>query len=99
MSEERRQHVRELVDYPCWIAAEDGKPFIEARVANISTGGAMVRFRKHVQLPDNFALYMTREGKVGRLCKVIWRSPGAIGVTFIGPAKLPPQSETEIVHL
>ena len=93
MSQERRQDSRETVDHPCWLRTQAAGRLIRAQVSNISAGGAKVIHPGQAEIPDSLDLYMTFDGKVGRHCKVIWRSENAIGLMFVGRATLPPPAE------
>jgi PilZ domain len=89
MSKDRRKHTRHDVDYSCWIAAANAAELTQGHVRNISEGGAKVECRANTEIPDTIDLYMTLDGKVGRRCKVVWRSEDAIGLMFVAKASLP----------
>jgi hypothetical protein len=82
----RRKYVRRDVDYACWIGAGDASTLVQASVQNISEGGAKVVCRAQVEIPETVDLYMTQDGRVGRRCKVVWRSDDALGLMFISKA-------------
>ncbi len=88
MSIDRRKHVRHEVNYSCWFAPAGAPQLIEGHVRNISAGGAKVECRSLTDVPDVLDLYMTRDGKVGRRCKVVWRSEDAIGLMFVAKSQL-----------
>jgi hypothetical protein len=95
MVRERRQHIRRDVNYPCWLSEGKMPELIEARISNISDGGAKViceapEKAKKEHIVD---LYLTRDRKVGRRCKVVWRSSDAIGLVFL--AKMLPPREAD----
>src|SRR4051812_14925107 len=93
MSHERRREVREPANYSCWLSTESTSRLIQGRVSNISAGGAMVVCPAQAEIPDSLELYMTPDGKVGRRCKVVWRSDNAIGLQFLARATLQPAAE------
>ena len=88
MSKDRRKYVRHDVHYSCWLGTTDTPQLIEARVRNISEGGMKVICRSHDEVPDTIDLYMTRDRKVARRCKVVWRSDDAMGLMFVAKAPL-----------
>ena len=88
MSKDRRKHIRHEVNYSCWLSSADASRLIEARVRNISEGGLKVVCRSQDEVPDNIDLFMTRDRKVARRCKVVWRSEDAIGLMFVTKAPL-----------
>jgi PilZ domain len=83
MSIDRRKHVRHDVNYSCWFSSADASQLIEARVRNISEGGMKVVCPAHDEVPDTIDLYMTRDRKVARRCKIVWRSEDALGLAFV----------------
>lgn len=93
MSKDRRRHTRHDVNYACWVAPADGTDLFEGKVINISEGGAKVACSSHPDA-DTIDLYMTRDGKVGRRCKVVWRSEDAVGLMFVAKATLRHESGT-----
>jgi hypothetical protein len=90
-STERRKHPREDVDHPCWLRTDNSSH--PARISNFSKGGARISYVAHSQIPDRFDLLMTEDGKVGRRCKVVWRSDREFGVEFVARAPLPPAAD------
>lgn len=95
MSIERRVHARENVDYPCWLRTDNAGHLIEGQVNNISQGGAKLSLRTPAVLPDRLDMFMTRDGKVARHCRVVWRSGQQIGLEFVArTAAPPPPAET-----
>src|SRR4029077_5444240 len=79
-SSERRKHPREDVDHPCWLRTDNSSHLAPARITNFSKGGARISYVAHIQIPDKFDLLMTEDGKVGRSCRVVWRSDKEFGV-------------------
>ena len=47
-----------------------------------------------IDLPETVDLYMTRDGRVGRRCKVVWRSDDAMGLMFLAKASFQPADTT-----
>src|SRR5262245_45972391 len=88
MAQDRRKHVRHQVSYSCWLGAT-GTAQLEGRVRNISEGGVKVVCRAQGDVPDTVDLYMTKDGKVIRRCKVVWRSEDALGLMFLPKANSP----------
>jgi len=88
-SVERRKDHRRTLASPCWVDAGAGKQPIECRISDISKIGAKVTCRTSDQLPNEFSLYLTRDGNVGRRCKIVRRDNDDIGLEFIGNAAKP----------
>jgi hypothetical protein len=52
-------------------------------LCNVSRSGAKLVCDNAAKLPDEFNMYMTAQGNVGRKCKVVRRAANEIGLTFI----------------
>ncbi|HYI87068.1 MAG TPA: PilZ domain-containing protein [Burkholderiales bacterium] len=85
MSRDRRKYVRHEVDYSCWLRPANAAQLMKAHVRNISEGGAKVACPPDA-IPDTVEMLMTQDGKVGRRCKVVWRSDDAVGLMFVAKA-------------
>ena len=99
MSIERRVHPRQTVDYPCWLSAGGTAAIIEGQINNISQSGAKLSLRLPGDIPDRFDLFMTRDGKVGRHCRVVWREGAEIGLEFVNRIAPPQAAQPEVVEL
>jgi hypothetical protein len=60
----------------------DGKLITTCVVKDMSSGGARIVVGDEIDLPAEFTLTLTRNGKVNRRCKVVWRSQGELGAVF-----------------
>ena len=78
---EKRKETRQSLDYPCWLDLGPGHPPIECQIRDASRSGA--KLICDVPVADQFVLYLTRDGKVGRQCKVVRRDQGVIGLNFV----------------
>ena len=83
MSANRRKDDRRAIDHPCWIDAGPGQPPIKGHLCNVSHSGAKLICEGSVELPEKFSLYMTHDGNVGRMCKVVRRAENEIGLHFL----------------
>ena len=88
MVERRKDHRRTLTS-PCWVDAGAGKEPIECRISDISKIGARLTCKTPDKLSDEISLYLTRDGNVGRRCKITRRDNDGIGLEFIGNAAKP----------
>jgi hypothetical protein len=80
---DKRKGHRRTIDHPCWIDGGTGQPPIKGHLDNVSHAGAKLTCEGSVELPDQFNLYMTHDGIVGRSCKVVWRAENEIGLHFV----------------
>ena len=79
---DKRKEDRQPIDYPCWLDLGSEQPAFECRLSNVSKSGALLA--SGTEVPDEFALYLTRDGKIGRQCKVVRRDKNNIGLLFMG---------------
>jgi PilZ domain len=80
---DRRKDSRRKLDQPCWIDAGPGLPPNKGQLCDVSPSGARLICEDSVELPDQFNLYMTHDGSVGRKCKVVRRADNEIGLRFL----------------
>ena len=83
MPADRRKDGRRVLDQPCWIDAGPGQPPNKGQLCNVSPSGAKLICTDSVELPNEFNLYMTHDGSVGRKCKVVRRAENEIGLHFL----------------
>jgi hypothetical protein len=70
------------VSVPVYLYTTDGWPLGECRTLDISAGGARLDSLPADELPKQFLLCLSRDGKVRRNCRVMWRTDKQIGVHF-----------------
>jgi hypothetical protein len=87
MPREHRTEKRREFHYPCWVGALS--PTRPGQIMDISHSGARIAVAEPHSLPDVVTVYLTPTGTVQRVCKVAWRSEGAIGVSFMKPTARP----------
>ncbi|HEY9716105.1 MAG TPA: hypothetical protein V6C69_01445 [Trichormus sp.] len=82
MSEIRKAQ-QPALDQPCWLDEGLDKPPIESRLRQISKSGGSLICPTPNQVPDEFNLYLTRDGNVGRRCSMTKREGNEIGFKFL----------------
>jgi PilZ domain len=82
MAAENRTSKRRLINHGARIAALDGSELQSCRILDISGTGARLGVLQPEELPDQFLLLLSHDGKLFRLCSVVWRRSKAIGVQF-----------------
>jgi hypothetical protein len=80
---EKRKEARQPLDYPCWLDAGPGKPPLHGHLRNVSKSGARLICADTAKIADQFALYLTHLGNVGRKCKVVRRDENELGLQFV----------------
>lgn len=83
LSSEIREAQQPALDQPCWLDEGLDKPPIECRLRKISGSGGNLICPTPDHVPDEFNLYLTRDGNVGRRCSVTKREGNEIGFKFI----------------
>ncbi len=73
----KRQHVR----YTAWLLLADGQ-LHGCVLSNASEHGACIELEDAAIAPDRFTLLLSNNGGVQRKCRVVWRQPTQVGVTF-----------------
>jgi hypothetical protein len=51
-------------------------------IVDVSATGAQVSLNPEISLPREFFLSFTENGRVSRLCELVWRADRRIGVRF-----------------
>lgn len=82
MGAENRVSKRRLINHGARIAGLDGSELQSCRIIDISGTGARLGVLQPEELPDQFLLLLSHDGKLRRLCAVVWRRDKAIGVQF-----------------
>ncbi len=82
-----RKETRQPVSRPGRIETDEGKTF-SCRIADLSSGGALLLISNGEWLPKQFAL-VDIFNNTKRYVRIMWTSPDRIGVTFVGGS--PPQ--------
>jgi hypothetical protein len=78
----RRRSARRAANQAAWI--ERVSTILERCVViNVSDSGARLTIRDVYDLPESFALHMTRTSNAGRLCRIVWRRDHDVGVEFL----------------
>lgn len=64
-------------------------------LSDISDTGARIDVDDADELPDRFLLLLSGNGSPRRKCRIVWRKPTQVGVSFDG--RLPPDERTGLV--
>jgi hypothetical protein len=60
----------------------DGWPIGECKTIDISEGGAKIMWSSSEEVPIEFFLSLSKDGKVRRHCQLKWRAGNEIGIRF-----------------
>jgi len=82
MSRDNRKKPRRSVNAVAFIYTIDGWPIGECKTLDISETGAKLMWTSPDDVPVEFLLSLSRDGKVRRRCQLKWRQDNKIGVRF-----------------
>ena len=68
---------------PVWIERTLSNILERCTLVNVSEIGARLTISDVYDLPDSFALHLTRGSEPGRQCRVIWQRDHEVGVEFV----------------
>jgi hypothetical protein len=83
MPRDQRKKSRRNITATAYIYSVDGWPIGECKTLDMSETGAKLAWTSEEEVPPEFLLSMSRDGKVRRRCCVKWRTPDSIGVKFV----------------
>jgi|SRR5665213_1611771 len=83
LSSEIRKAQQPALDQPCWLDEGLDKQPVECRLRKISKSGGKLILPTSKPVPDEFNLYLTRDGNVGRKCAVTKREGNEIEFKFV----------------
>jgi hypothetical protein len=84
MTANRRKKPRKSVNRLRVVARDsDGALIASCSLHDVSERGARLGVNAGEPLPDEFILQLTRNGKVLRHCRVVWRRGEEVGVKYI----------------
>ena len=81
---ERRQSVRESVQFPALIDIGGSSRPLNCTVMDVSEGGARIKVSSPAKLPKDFWLVLTKDRIKRRQCQLVWHSKSQIGVLHLG---------------
>ena len=77
-----RKSSRHNVSALAMIYDAEGKSVMACTVRDISATGARLELSQDVPVPERFALSLTRDANVRRLCEPVWQLSVVVGVRF-----------------
>jgi hypothetical protein len=86
MSANKRKYARRTVKTVAYLYTSDGWPLGDCEMRDISEGGAKIVLKDIEEMPDVFLLSLSRNGRVRRNCRLMWRDGDTIGIQFSGRA-------------
>jgi PilZ domain len=81
MIKDKRKAVRRPLRYSAWVALAPDE-LHGCVMSDISDSGARLDIDETKTIPDQFTLLLSSNGSARRTCRVVWRKPRQIGVSF-----------------
>jgi hypothetical protein len=83
VSSDKRRAPRKKINTIAFLYTAEGWPLGECRIKDISTGGARLAHALADEIPAEFFISFSRDGKVRRRCEVRWSKDKELGVRFL----------------
>lgn len=80
----QRQAPRQREERRVWIDAGNGI-VQECTLWDISEAGVRITVDSPREVPFEFVLLLSKDGKTRRRCRVVWRSEDQVGARFLAP--------------
>ena len=79
----QRQSPRRRENRAAWIEAKNGAAPLDCTVWDVSEAGVRLTIDTPRSVPQEFFLVLSKDGKVRRKCRVVWRSNEQVGACFL----------------
>jgi hypothetical protein len=86
---DKRHTRRHPLRYAAWVAVGDDTPAKSCTVADVSETGVRIELESPGELPKEFWLLLSRDGKVRRRCELVWQTGEQVGARYLMPAPAP----------
>ena len=84
----RRRFFRRALNQPAWIERGSNNLLERCTLVDLCEIGARLTIGDVYDLPDMFALHLTRGSEPSQRCRVIWQQNHEVGVEFLSKALL-----------
>ena len=79
----QRQSPRQRENRAAWIEVNNGAAPMDCIFWDVSEAGVRITIDTPRSVPQEFFLVLSRDGKVRRRCRVVWRSNEQVGACFL----------------
>jgi hypothetical protein len=90
---EGRKATRRGVRHGAWIFTGRGAPLIPCMLLDVSESGARLRIDPAAKVTADFILVLSRDKRLNRRCRLIWRDAGVLGARFLVRHSIAPKQE------
>jgi len=84
----KRKDARRTFKWFGRIFSVDGAVICECMTQNVSAAGVKLIVPEPIAVPSEFVLVLSKENRVRRNCKILWRSEKAVGARFLNAMEL-----------
>ena len=84
----RRLFFRRAINEPAWFERSSNNILERCILVNLCEIGARLTISDVYDLPEKFALHLTRGSNLVRRCRVIWQQDHEVGVEFLSEVPL-----------
>jgi hypothetical protein len=82
----KRQSLRRKLKIPVVVRQETGERIVTTHTLDFSDSGAKIKLDLSIDLPERFLIVLSEGGDVQRVCRLVWRTAGEVGVRFMAPS-------------
>lgn len=79
----QRQSPRHRENRAAWIEVNNGDAPLDCILWDVSEAGVRITIDTPRSVPQEFFLVLSKDGKVRRRCRVVWRSAEQVGACFL----------------
>jgi hypothetical protein len=79
----QRQSPRHRENRAAWIEVNNSDPRLDCILWDVSEAGVRITIDTPRSVPQEFFLVLSKDGKVRRRCRVVWRSAEQLGACFL----------------
>lgn len=79
----QRQSPRKRENRAAWVDTNNGSPLLDCTLWDVSEAGVRFTIDTPRSVPHEFFLVLSKDGKVRRRCRVIWRSVEQVGACYL----------------
>jgi hypothetical protein len=83
MMTNKRKPQGRTMRYTAWVATEPDQ-LQDCVLTDVTNAGGRINVEDSTTVPDQFVLFLASNGSARRKCRVIWRNPNQVGVSFEG---------------
>jgi hypothetical protein len=88
-----RKSARRGVRHGAWIFIGRSAPLIPCMLLDVSESGVRLKIDPATKVTGDFILVLSRDKRLNRRCRLIWRDAGVVGARFLVRHSIAPKQE------